>query len=76
MNSWEHILITTKDLLTNLLTPSCKILFEKLIVTQLFKNYPASFMEIQSSLPCSHKSAIGPNTEPTESSSPHRSLFP
>jgi len=32
-------------LLTNLLIPSCRIFFEKLIVTQLVKQQPAYFME-------------------------------
>jgi hypothetical protein len=32
-------------LLTYLLTSWCRILFEKLIVTQLVKKYPAFFME-------------------------------
>jgi hypothetical protein len=43
--------------LTCLLTPWCRILFEKLIVTQLVKQYPAFFMELEGSLPCSQKPA-------------------
>jgi hypothetical protein len=31
--------------LTYILTPWCRILFEKLIVTQLIRKYPAFFME-------------------------------
>jgi hypothetical protein len=42
-------------LLTYLLTPWCRILFEKLIVTQLIKKYPAFFMEPEGLLPCSQK---------------------
>jgi hypothetical protein len=34
------------------LTPWCRILFEKLIVTQLFKQQPAFFMEPEGSLLC------------------------
>jgi hypothetical protein len=34
-----------------LLTPWCRMLFEKLIVTQLVKKYPAFFMEQEGSLP-------------------------
>jgi hypothetical protein len=48
----------------------------KVIVTQLVKKYPASFMEPESSLPCSQKPTTGPYPEPAESSSPHRSLSP
>jgi hypothetical protein len=57
-------------LLTCLLTPWCRILFEKLMVTQLVKKYPAFFME------CSQKPATGLYPEPAESSSPHRSQSP
>jgi hypothetical protein len=48
----------------------------KLIVTQLIKKYPAFFMELESSLPCSQKPATGPYPEPAESSLPHRFLSP
>jgi hypothetical protein len=58
-----------------LLTTWCRI-FEKLIVTQLVKKYPAFFMEYEGSLPCSQKPATGPYPEPAESSLPHRSLSP
>jgi hypothetical protein len=51
-------------------------LFEKLTVTQLIKKYPASFMELEGSLPCSQKPTIGPYSEPAESSSSHRSQSP
>jgi hypothetical protein len=44
-------------LLTYLLTPWCRTLFEKLIVTQLIKKYPAFFMETKDSPPCSQKPA-------------------
>jgi hypothetical protein len=59
-----------------LLTTWCRTLFEKLIVTQIVKKYPAFFMEPEGSLPCSQKPATGPYPEPAESSSPHRSLSP
>jgi hypothetical protein len=35
-------------------------LFEKLIVTQLVKKYPAFFMEPEGSLPCSEKPPLDP----------------
>jgi hypothetical protein len=56
--------------LTYLLTPWCRILFEKLIVTQLIKKCPL-FMEPEGSSPCSQKPPTGPYSEPDESSSPH-----
>jgi len=58
--------------LTYLLTPWRRILFEKLIVTEDIKKYPAFFMEPEGSLPCSQKPATGLYPEPAESSSPHR----
>jgi hypothetical protein len=61
-------------LLTYSLTPWCRVLFEKLIVIQLVKKYPAFSMEPESSLPCLQKPATGPYPEPSKSSSPHRSL--
>jgi hypothetical protein len=42
------------------LTPWCRILFEKLIVTQLVKKSPAFFIESEGSLPCSQNPATGP----------------
>jgi hypothetical protein len=63
-------------LLTYLLTTWCRILFEKLIVTQLIYKYPAFFMEPERSSPCSQKPVIGPHPEPAESSSLRRSLSP
>jgi hypothetical protein len=36
------------------------MLFEKLIVTQLIKKYPAFFMEPEGSSPCSQKPAMNP----------------
>jgi hypothetical protein len=66
-NAWSYI---------SLRTPWCRTLFEKLIVTQLAKIYPAFFMESEGSLPCSQKPTIGPYYEPAESSSSHRSLSP
>jgi hypothetical protein len=59
-----------------LLTPWCRILFEKLIVTQLVNEYPAFFMEPEGSLPCSQKPVTGPYPAPAESSSPHRFISP
>jgi hypothetical protein len=69
-----HAMKTYTYLLTHSLTPWCRILFEKLIVTQLVKQEPAFFMEPEGSLPRSQKPANGPYPEPAESSSPHRSL--
>jgi hypothetical protein len=54
-----------------ILTPWCRILFEKLTVTELVKQYPAFFMEPEGSFPCSQNPATGPYPEPAESSSPH-----
>jgi hypothetical protein len=50
--------------------------FEKLIVTQLIKKYPAFFTEPDASSPCSQKPVTAPYPDPTESDSPHRSLSP
>jgi hypothetical protein len=54
-----------------LLTPWCRTLFEKLIVTQLVKKYPAFFMEPEGSLLCSQKSATRLYPEPAKSTLPH-----
>jgi hypothetical protein len=51
-------------------------LFEKRIVTQLIKKYPAFFMEPEGLSLCSQKSTTDPYPEPAESSSPHLSLSP
>jgi hypothetical protein len=51
---------TGVDACTYLFTLWCKILSEKLIVTQLVKKYPVFFMKPKISLPCSQKPAIGP----------------
>jgi hypothetical protein len=59
-----------------LLTPWCRIVFEKLIVNQLFKQQPAFFMEAEGSLWRSQKSTTGPHPATTESSSPDLSLIP
>jgi hypothetical protein len=59
-----------------LLTPWCRILFEKLIVTQCIKKYRYLFMEPKGSSSCSQKPTTGPYPEPAESSSPHRSHLP
>jgi hypothetical protein len=71
---WDMHLLTY--LLTYLFHSWCRIFFEKLIITQLVKHYPAFFMEPEGTLPCSQKPAIGPYSESAESSSPHRSLSP
>jgi hypothetical protein len=68
--------LTTYSRYNYLLTPWCRILFEKLIVTQLIKKNPAFLMEPEASSPCPQKPATGPYPEPAESSSPHRSLSP
>jgi hypothetical protein len=49
------------------LTLLSRILFEKPIVTQLVKKYPAFFMELEGSLPYSEKPAIGSYPEPAVS---------
>jgi hypothetical protein len=56
--------------------PWGRILFEKLIVTQLIKNILSFFMEPEGSSPCSKNPATGPYPETAESSLPHRSLSP
>jgi hypothetical protein len=62
---WKEIRkVNYKYLLTYSLTPWCRLLFEKLIVTQLVKKYPAFFMETEISLPCSQKPTTGPYPEP------------
>jgi hypothetical protein len=66
----------TTHLLTHSLTPWWRILFEKLIVTQPIKKFPAFFMEPEGLLTCSQKPATGPYIEPAESSSLHPSLSP
>jgi hypothetical protein len=58
------------------LTPRCRILFKKLIVTQLVKIFLAFFMELEGSLSYSQKPTTGPYPDAAESSSPHRSLSP
>jgi len=60
---------------TYLLSPWCRIFFEKLLVTHVIKQ-TAFFMEPEGSLPRSQRPATGPYHEPAESSSPHRSLSP
>jgi hypothetical protein len=60
-------------LLTYLLTSWRRILFEKLVVSQLVKQ-PAFCMKPVGSFPCSQKPTTGPYPEPAESSSPRRSL--
>jgi hypothetical protein len=61
-------------LLSFLLTAWCRMLFEKLIATQLIKKHPAFFMDPQGSLPRSQKPATIPYPEPAEFSSPRRCL--
>jgi hypothetical protein len=51
-------------------------LFEKSLVTQLFKEWLAYSMEPKGSLLCSEKFTIGLYPEPAESSLPHQSLSP
>jgi hypothetical protein len=60
----ENYFNSASYLLTYLLTPWCRTLLEKLILTQLVKKYPAFFRELEGSLPCSQKAAIGPYPEP------------
>jgi len=45
---------------THLLTPWCRILFEKLIVIHLLKKISCFLMEPEVSLPCSQNPATGP----------------
>jgi hypothetical protein len=52
-------------LLTYLLTPWCRTLFEKLIVIQPVKKYPVFFMESEGSLLFSQKPATGSYLEPS-----------
>jgi hypothetical protein len=56
MNFYFFNILNYEYLLTYLLTYSlitgCGILFEKLIVTQTIKKYPALFMEHEGSSPC------------------------
>jgi len=56
--------------LTDVLTPWCRTLFKKLIVTQLIEKYPAFSMEPEGSLPYPQKPTTRPYPEPAESSSP------
>jgi hypothetical protein len=51
-------------------------LFDKLILTQLVKQYPVLFIEPEVLLLWSQEPVTGPYPEPAESSSPHRFLFP
>jgi hypothetical protein len=60
---------------TYLLTPWCRILFEKLKVIHLATKYPDFCMEPEGSLPCSQKPATGLHPEPAESSSFHFQLL-
>jgi len=53
--------------LTHSLTPWSKGLFEKLMVTQLYRN-SLPFMEPEGSLPCSQEPTAGPCPEPDASS--------
>jgi hypothetical protein len=66
----QHVSAVLYNLLTYF-TPYCKILFEKLIVTQLIKTYPAFFMEPKGSSPYSQKPATGPYTELVSSTDPY-----
>jgi len=68
--------LTSRKKCHYLLTPLCRILFEKLIVTQLVKQMFCFFMEPEGSLQYSQKPATGPYPEPAESSSTHRSVSP
>jgi hypothetical protein len=75
----EHNIYLTSQLLTYLLTyllHGAEYFFEKLIVTQLVKQYPPFFVQPEDSLQCSQKPATEPYTKPAESSSPHQSLSP
>jgi hypothetical protein len=45
--------------------------FEKLLITQIFKEHPTFFMKPEGSLPHSQKLTTGLYPEPAESSSSH-----
>jgi hypothetical protein len=53
-----HETMNTYLLTHSLLTPWCRIFFEKLTITQLFKWQAVFFMETKGSLPCSQKPLI------------------
>jgi hypothetical protein len=48
-----------------------KIIVEKLIVTQLIKNFPVFEKKLKDTLQCLQESATGPYTEPSEISGSH-----
>jgi hypothetical protein len=78
--AWTHrsgvyIDILCTYLLTYLLTPWCRKLFEKLIITQLVENALLSY-GTRRFVTVFTKARHWTYTEPAESSSPHRSLSP
>jgi len=62
------------NILHIILTPWSRVLFEKLIVSQLVKTIPA-FYGAHRSLPCWQEPATGPYRQPDQSSSHTHALF-
>jgi hypothetical protein len=56
-------------------TPTCRVLLEKLTVTQLVKKFP-TFIKPESSLPCSQQPATGPYPKSDESNPHLPTIFP
>jgi hypothetical protein len=71
---YTKAMLKSNDDKASLVTHSYSIvqdICEKLIVTQLIKEYPAFFTEPEGSLSCSRKPTTGSYPKPAESSSLH-----